>query len=219
MAPEMLMLQHMVDEDGYTEAVDYWSLGITMYRLVTGEMPFHDTHVTQFMNYQKDAVAEPQCSTPSAATAARNATVAANKRMEHPAFEKAVKKLTYLVVENYGCSSAMDIILALLEADATRRIGCGRAGVREIKQHAFFENISWRSLEQKKVMPPYLPTMSKATTPKRMDSRNVPAFDQNVVPAAQDAHANFEAMMLDIGRSDWLRQKIADRDQEFFDSW
>ena len=42
MAPEMIRLigQHRFEKVGYTNAVDYWSLGITIFKLLSGRRPF-----------------------------------------------------------------------------------------------------------------------------------------------------------------------------------
>jgi hypothetical protein len=44
-----------------------------------------------------------------------------------------------------------DLIGRLLMKDASKRIGGGPAGAREIMEHDFFASINWRDLEDKKV--------------------------------------------------------------------
>jgi serine/threonine protein kinase len=42
MAPEIVKLigQSRQERDGYTRAVDWWGLGVTTYKMLTGRMPF-----------------------------------------------------------------------------------------------------------------------------------------------------------------------------------
>ncbi|KAE9043916.1 hypothetical protein PR001_g5572 [Phytophthora rubi] len=61
------------------------------------------------------------------------------------------------------------ILKQLLERNVDKRLGSGKStmfqvkGVQAIKKHAFFKNIDWHLLEQKKVQPPILPNIVSNT--------------------------------------------------------
>ena len=51
MAPEMVIMltQCSRDKVGYSNAVDWWSLGVTMFKLLTGFRPFFEENFSSFM--------------------------------------------------------------------------------------------------------------------------------------------------------------------------
>ena len=54
---------------------------------------------------------------------------------------------------------AKDLLKGLLNRDPKKRLGC--KGVQTIKDHPFFENINWESLERKEITPPFIPENAK----------------------------------------------------------
>jgi serine/threonine protein kinase len=53
--------------------------------------------------------------------------------------------------------SARSILTGLLTRDPAQRLGVN--GADEIKRHPFFEKIDWRRLAQKKIQPPFKPSV------------------------------------------------------------
>jgi serine/threonine protein kinase len=138
MAPEMLLMG--VDgryEDGssggYTKAVDWWSLGVTMYKLLEGCYPFDQN----FVNVMTFASTDEYRQSHWHRYRALFAPVEFDKLAAHPA--------------------AMDVILGLLVITDSLRLGYGRNGSTTVSQHPYFNSINWVLLEQKKVKPPSLP--------------------------------------------------------------
>jgi len=58
---------------------------------------------------------------------------------------------------NYVSDDARDIVLQLLEADLTKRLGCMRRGAEDILDHPFFASIDWEALERREIEAPILP--------------------------------------------------------------
>lgn len=56
---------------------------------------------------------------------------------------------------------AKDLVLSLLSPRVEERIGCGQRGSAEIKEHPFFEGFDWEKLQQKHVIPPFKPPVSR----------------------------------------------------------
>jgi hypothetical protein len=51
------------------------------------------------------------------------------------------------------------LILQLLTRDPTRRLGSGKADAEEIKRHPFFKDVSFDDVLNKRIPPPYFPTI------------------------------------------------------------
>ncbi|EFJ20048.1 hypothetical protein SELMODRAFT_110120, partial [Selaginella moellendorffii] len=56
--------------------------------------------------------------------------------------------------------SAKDLVRRLLTADLTKRIGCLKDGVDEIKNHSWFANVKWDNVLAKKDTPPIRPKVA-----------------------------------------------------------
>ncbi|KAG0587224.1 hypothetical protein KC19_2G149700 [Ceratodon purpureus] len=56
--------------------------------------------------------------------------------------------------------SAKDLLRRLLVADLTKRIGCLKGGVKDIKTHDWFKTVDWDSVVRKKDTPPIRPKVS-----------------------------------------------------------
>ena len=65
---------------------------------------------------------------------------------------------------------ARRLVKALLAKEEVRRLGCRRAGVSEIKQHAFFASIDWSKLLDRTVPAPWVPNFSGPLDTRFFDS-------------------------------------------------
>jgi len=54
--------------------------------------------------------------------------------------------------------SATSLLQGLLHKRPENRLGCGKRGIQEIKEHAFFETIDWGLLEAGYIDPPFVPS-------------------------------------------------------------
>jgi len=65
-------------------------------------------------------------------------------------------------------SKARSILTGLLIRDPTQRLGVNGADV--IKRHTFFEKIDWKLLLQKKIQPPFKPSVSSPVDVSNFDT-------------------------------------------------
>lgn len=56
-------------------------------------------------------------------------------------------------------SITLMVISQLLTRDPTRRLGSGKADAEEIKRHPFFKDVSFDDVLNKRIPPPYFPTI------------------------------------------------------------
>ncbi|CAJ0762636.1 22891_t:CDS:2 [Entrophospora sp. SA101] len=122
LAPELLVGQ------GYTKTVDWWTLGVLLYEMLTGLPPFYDDNVNEM--YRKILQDE----------------------LRFP--------------EEVG-TQAKSLLIGLLTRDPNNRLG--NNGAQEIKDHTFFASIDWRKLMQKKVQPPFKPSVESAIDTSNFD--------------------------------------------------
>lgn len=215
MAPEMMVIGSSEENKGYSWAVDYWSLGILMYKLLTSKIPFHNNIVASFMKYISteesfpgdDATATDSITTEDYIIMApsnsrhrerrrADVTMYAPKVTKHPALLAAFAKLDAIQCISTACKMT---IAQFLEVDETRRLGSGPRGLREIKSQKLFRGLDWSKLTQKLITPPYIPQQYKAP--------ELPPYE------------SFEAMIDYCGKSRWLEETIPEEEQKYFENW
>lgn len=116
LAPELLLGQ------GYSKVVDWWTLGVLLYEMMTGLPPFYDENTNEM--YRKILQDE-------------------------------------LRFPDDISEDAQSLLRGLLTRDPEERLGSN--GSADIKNHPFFaKHIDWRLLLQKKVQPPFKPSVENA---------------------------------------------------------
>lgn len=130
MAPEMVIMlsQSSWQMEGYTTAVDWWSLGVTIFKLLTGFRPFSERNFGAFVEI---------------------ATTMHEKNK--PQLECASPEYAMLFQEvpfpPFVSAEAKSMISRLLDVNPTTRLGSGPTGVMDIKSHPFFRKLDWSLLE------------------------------------------------------------------------
>ncbi|KIO33010.1 hypothetical protein M407DRAFT_18165 [Tulasnella calospora MUT 4182] len=74
---------------------------------------------------------------------------------------------------------AMSIVQKLLIRDPNRRLGGGEGDAEEIKRHRFFKDTNWGDVLNKRIPPPYFPTVTSTTDTSNFDAeftRQLPTF-------------------------------------------
>jgi len=146
MAPEVSVMfgRQTLHSDGYTDAVDWWGLGVLVFRMLTGREPFRPVSSSLLKSLFS----------PSFACAAEY------ESMFHEIFGDVNYNAMGLTL--VGQSFVRD----LLQFNPSARLGSGSSfpldtkeydRAVQIKHHPFFSDLDWELLEAKKLPPPYLP--------------------------------------------------------------
>lgn len=98
--------------------------------------------------------------------------------------------------------SARDLVSRLLDVNPQTRLGAGRNGISDLKQHPFFAGIDWTLLEQRHVEPPHKP-----------ESSFLDFYDED------DAYPDFETLMQDNGKQAWIVEIPSEEGQKRFSNW
>ena len=180
----LLLNDYCGDTAGYSYSVDYWSLGITIYRLLTGKIPFSDAQVCTFIPFLLKHNTE---TSDRVHTNKSNKSNKSNQSINNfmigstgdsgdnesidPDPNNSCSSITatlgrklpveYIIFLNklqlisVFCSQAsIQIIIKLLEIDENKRLG---GNLHELKAEPFFNDINWSQLIRKKSSPPVLP--------------------------------------------------------------
>ncbi|KAK0221909.1 kinase-like domain-containing protein [Armillaria fumosa] len=124
LAPEIL------NGHGYNKTIDWWTLGVLLYEMMSGLPPFYD-EVTDKM------------------------------------YEKILRDPLVFGPEISG--EAESILTGLLNRDPIQRLGVN--GADEIKKHPFFHNhIDFKKLAEKKIHPPYKPSVASPVDVSNFDT-------------------------------------------------
>lgn len=84
---------------------------------------------------------------------------------------------------SYVSQIAQDLLKGLLNGDPKKRLGGGPYDGKEVREHAFFQGIDWVAITQRRVKPPWKPTITQGSDVKYFDKEFV---DQPVVNSELD---------------------------------
>ena len=162
MAPEMVIMMTQMQHEiqGYNDSVDWWSLGCTVFKLLTGARPFTQDKFQAFVDI---------CGTMTRQIA------------DHaPEYAMLFQEVRY---PSYMSPEAVDFCEKLLDVNDNTRLGSGPGGVRALKAHPFFDGIDWELLEQRHMEPPYKP---KASFDDVQEEEKWPSFDAMMVDLGKE---------------------------------
>lgn len=123
LAPELIL------GEGYTRVVDWWTLGVLLYEMLTGLPPF----------FEED-----------------------HQKMYRRIVSEQLTFPPGLVGE------ARRILTGLLQKDPAMRLGS--RGAEEIRRHLFFHGLDWNALENRRIQPPFRPSVESAVDTSNVDS-------------------------------------------------
>jgi len=197
MAPEIIIMfgRQRLHREGYTDAVDWWSLGITVYKLLVGVEPYrhmtYDKLIKTFPSLLKDA---------------------ANYK---DAFQSVFGTVNYNVSKLNESSRLF--IQGLLQFDASKRLGNmdGQQSYvtptsyarnvmskyNSIREHIFFEGLDWTLLETKQLPPPYMPVMES----NEIGEENKLAMNEYFPPGI-----TLNECLVESRKGDWISSEMSD---------
>eukprot|EP00915_Cephaloidophora_sp_WS-2016_P005515 GHVH01007338.1.p1 GENE.GHVH01007338.1~~GHVH01007338.1.p1 ORF type:complete len:782 (+),score=176.85 GHVH01007338.1:723-3068(+) len=156
MAPDVII------GGGYSYPCDIWTLGIMLYDMICGYLPLgldaigalgsdaetEDAEESQMKVYQ--LVLQGKLQFPNDNP---NGVVNPRNYWEDDSEEVDQKeKSQYIYHKN---ADAQNLCTKLLSRMCDMRIGCGFRGMKDIKNHSFFENFDWDALPTRKMSPPF----------------------------------------------------------------
>ncbi|GLE07819.1 hypothetical protein PINS_up018525 [Pythium insidiosum] len=154
MAPEIISgkLVKRDQRPGYTHAVDFWSLGVTIFELMCGFQPFS---VYTGGNFFQEV--------------ANEEIFRLSPRTQHKIeLQKMAQGVTF---PPHITKTAQDFLRRLLDVNAEQRLGSNpEKGFQEFMDHPFFESIDWEKLMMKHIEPKYKPTLAQLSDKKIYNS-------------------------------------------------
>uniref|UniRef100_A0A7S1U415 Protein kinase domain-containing protein n=1 Tax=Phaeomonas parva TaxID=124430 RepID=A0A7S1U415_9STRA len=132
MAPEVLDLMSAVSaRKGYTQAVDFWSLGVTVYKLLCGTRPFDMSSYDVLLEYSSE-----------------------QKQQKQAEYDNLLHRIYFpTFISDAGC----ELIIGLMALHPEDRLGSNAEGVDGLTQHAFFNGMDFIKLGQKHLDAAYKP--------------------------------------------------------------
>ena len=89
--------------------------------------------------------------------------------------------------------------MKFLEVVEDKRLGYGAIGTKNVKSHPFLEKLHWDLLEQRHIIPPYIPVSNGVTDKPQVD--------------------NLETLLALHGKQGWLKDVPTRSEQKYFKNW
>jgi len=86
---------------------------------------------------------------------------------------------------------AKSLIKGLLERDRTKRLGCMRGGVKQIKSHKWFNNVDWNAVFECQIQPTYVPVVTNESDTSNFDEYP-DSIEDHAMPLTAEDRAQFE---------------------------
>jgi len=114
-----------------------------------------------------------------------------NPRNQIDTFRRIVQ--CALNIPPHVSKTCADLIQSLMMINPTKRLGMGAKGIREIKEHPWFDGFDWDLLSEQRMKPPYVPSISDAEDTRNFDRINSrdPRLRMNSLDRAYKSEGDF----------------------------
>jgi cGMP-dependent protein kinase len=112
----------LIASSGHTNALDWWTLGILIFEMMSGHPPFESAYPMQI-------------------------------------YSKVIKGINKVPMPQKCQGSVAELIKALLKNDPSERLPMLAGGIKNVKNHSWFDNFDWEAMENCTLEPPYKPVV------------------------------------------------------------
>jgi cGMP-dependent protein kinase len=112
----------LIASSGHTNALDWWTLGILIFEMMSGHPPFESAYPMQI-------------------------------------YSKVIKGINKVPMPTKCQGSVAELIKALLKNDPSERLPMLAGGIKNVKNHSWFETFDWEAMENCTLEPPYKPVV------------------------------------------------------------
>jgi len=112
----------LIASSGHTNALDWWTLGILIFEMMSGHPPFESAYPMQI-------------------------------------YSKVIKGINKVSMPQKCQGSVAELIKALLKNDPSERLPCLTGGIKNVKNHSWFDSFDWEAMENTTLEPPYKPVV------------------------------------------------------------
>ncbi|KAK2088463.1 RAC-beta serine/threonine-protein kinase [Saguinus oedipus] len=207
--PEYLAPEVLEDND-YGRAVDWWGLGVVMYEMMCGRLPFYNQdHERLFELILMEEIRFPRTLSPEAKS------LLAGLLKKDP---KQSPARPGLARPGLGCCHCP---CSLEGAVSTKALACdvavlggGPSDAQEVMEHRFFLSINWQDVVQKKLLPPFKPQVTSEVDTRYFDdeftAQSITITPPDRCECLGHPAAAFLLLVLfgpgEVTRSHWLQQ-------------
>ena len=186
MAPELLLDKK---GKGHTRSVDIWCFGVLLFIMLAHEPPFWarmSLFLSLILSLSLSLSRSIVCMTLFVSNYIAETTDELFDDIKH-------KEIDWEIYREELSPDALSLLQGLLTKDVSKRLGCGKQGILEIKRHPFFADVDWDAVVRKQTTAPRLLPVAK-----KSDGVQSPRNDVYVLPSLTRALVHRDTHLRDL---------------------